>query len=422
MNVDRDDHSIPSLDLRKLKVVSALGRGAKGVVFLVQTESGELLALKAILRASIGKNNKANGHSNGSEYRRICFEQQVLRCFQHPLLPKLHGVVVTEKIVGYAIDYCPGRDLNSLRKKQTEKMFSDDPIRFYGAELVLALEYLHSSGIVYRDLKPENILIQENGHLMLVDFDLSTKLSAKTPEIRRIVKSLQKSDHIKKKKFPPFYRCCNSGISPEDSDNQAELGFNSVSQNHTSESDSDAKSNSFVGTEEYVAPEIILGKGHDFAVDWWCLGVVLYEMLYGRTPFRGADRKETFFRILTKSPELVGEKTALRDLIGKLLEKDPTQRISLEEIKGHPFFRRVDWSLILEIQRPPFVPVRPEAEDIEGNKGIEVEAFVQGIFETGEKEKGEENNLEKKNEESTNNGVWGEGLSHPTQADNILIF
>ncbi|KAF5936946.1 hypothetical protein HYC85_024452 [Camellia sinensis] len=92
--------------------------------------------------------------------------------------PTIGGVIATDKIVGYGIDYCPGRDLNSLRKKQTEKMFSDSIIRFYAAELVLALEYLYGLGVVYRDLKPESILVQESGHLMSVnvDFDLSAKL------------------------------------------------------------------------------------------------------------------------------------------------------------------------------------------------------------------------------------------------------
>lgn len=123
----RDDDT-PSLDLKKLKVMAPLGRGAKGVVFLVKTEDGDLLALKAILRSSIEK-KKIQSPSDGNEYRRICLEKEVLSSFHHPLLPKLHGVVVTDTIVGYAIDYCSGRDLNALRKKQIEKMFSDDIIR-----------------------------------------------------------------------------------------------------------------------------------------------------------------------------------------------------------------------------------------------------------------------------------------------------
>lgn len=126
-------HSVPDLDLDRLEIVSALGRGAKGVVFLARDEvKGDILALKVISRDSIEKkSNKAvnSSTSYGNEYRRVSFEQQVLRKLNHPLLPRLQGVLATDKVVGYAIDYCPGRDLNSLRRKQTEKMFSDDIIR-----------------------------------------------------------------------------------------------------------------------------------------------------------------------------------------------------------------------------------------------------------------------------------------------------
>ncbi|XP_059626255.1 serine/threonine-protein kinase OXI1-like [Cornus florida] len=420
--MDGGDNHI--LELGRLKVIAALGRGAKGVVFLVRGESrdSEFLALKAISKASIEKKKKMNQTTTtcDSEYKRICFEQQVLSRFQHPLLPRLRGVLATDHIIGYAIDYCPGRDLNYLRKKQTEKTFSDDTIRFYAAELVLALEYLHGLGIVYRDLKPENVMIQENGHLMLVDFDLSTKLSPKSPEnIVPVVTSVDKPAPMNKRPFKPFYRCCNSGILPEDSVSPPK----SVTHTVSSGSDSAAKSNSFVGTEEYVAPEIILGNGHDFGVDWWCLGVVLYEMLYGMTPFRGSNRKETFYRILTKSPELVGDPTPLRELIAKLLEKDPKQRISLEGIKGHDFFCGVDWDLILQIGRPPFIPVRVEDEDTEGNKEIDVESFVQGIFEPGRVEANSSRSLENKNnEKNTDNGVWIEGLDHPCKTDKFFVF
>ncbi|KAK4409160.1 Serine/threonine-protein kinase OXI1 [Sesamum angolense] len=419
---DQDDDML-YLDLKKLKVISPLGRGAKGVVFLVRTENGELLALKAILRSSIDKKKKAASSSHDcNEYRRICFERQVLASFHHPLLPKLHGVLITDKIVGYAIDYCSGRDLNSLRKKQTEKMFSDDIIRFYAAELVLALEYLHNSGIVYRDLKPENVMVQENGHLMLVDFDLSTKLPSKSPETRSV--SSETKPQIKpkkKKKFGFFFKRRDSGISPDDSVQREELESNSMS----SESDSVEKSNSFVGTEEYVGPEIILGDGHDFSVDWWCLGVMLYEMLYGTTPFRGANRKETFYRIITKAPDLTGEWTPLRDLIGKLLEKDPRKRISVREIRGHEFFRAVDWDTITEMPRPPFIPELTDVEGMEGNKEIDVESYVQRVFKVGEEGKVENNrksvtaNCE---ENRRNKDVWVN--NHPTQIqnDNFLIF
>ncbi|GLT64837.1 hypothetical protein SLA2020_373040 [Shorea laevis] len=411
-----DRHSAPAiLDLNRLNAVSALGRGAKGVVFLARDEEvGEALALKVILRDSTEKKSKEN--------KRVFFERQVLSSLNHPLLPRLRGVLVTEKVVGYAIDYCPGRNLHSLRKKQTEEMFSADIIRFYAAELVLALEYLHNSGIVYRDLKPDNIMIQENGHIMLVDFDLSAKLPPISPQSSPSPTSIaKKPKSASKKRNSPLSKWCNSGISPDDSD----LSIMPAQ----SESDSTKKSNSFVGTEEYVAPEVLLGKGHDFAVDWWSLGVVLYEMLYGRTPFRGSNRKETFYRILSKSPELVGEATSLRDLIRKLLEKDPKQRIALEEIKRHRFFRGIDWEMVLQMARPPYIPAESEdpitGEGIDGIRKIDVEFFVQDIFSKDDDDDNEnhdrENNNRSKNIEK---GAWVEGKKNPLsfESDKFSVF
>lgn len=243
---------------------------------------------------------------------------------------------------------------------------------------------------MYRDLKPENVMIQENGHIMLIDFDLSTKLSPKSSETRQVVvKSPPPPAEKTRKKLPSrWYMLCKSGISPEDSIHPYELGLSSASS--SSRSDSVEKSNSFVGTEEYVAPEVILGNGHDFSVDWWCLGVMLYEMLYGITPFKGSNRKETFYRIVSKEADLRGEPTALRDLIGKLLEKEPQQRISVEEIKGHEFFRGVDWEGIVQMARPPFIPLTVTATgDTDGNKQIDVESFVQDVFKvSGDEEVG----------------------------------
>lgn len=426
MNDVVNDRPIRSLDFSCLRIVSALGRGAKGVVFLVKdVESSESFALKVIWRDLIEKKSKElTNNDNGDKYRRISFEQRVLRNVEHPLLPRLRGVLSTDKFVGYAIDYCPGRDLHSLRKQQSEQMFSDDTIRFYAAELVLALEYLHNMGIVYRDLKPENIMIQENGHIMLVDFDLSTKLSPKTPQAspKTVLAANTRSGIKKRRSF--LSKFCSSGISLEDPVHSPRIGPDPPSR---SDSDSSEKSNSFVGTEEYVAPEIIEGKGHDFAVDWWSLGVVLHEMLYGATPFRGSNRKETFYRILCRPPDLVGEPTPLRNLIRRLLEKDPTKRIGVEEIKGHEFFKGVNWELLLKISRPPNIPARFEHENNEsdgrgrdGTKEIDVEKFVQGIFAGG-------GDAEQKNEvnDEMNKNRGGEKVNnqrHACEEDNFLVF
>ncbi|CAN1767777.1 Serine/threonine-protein kinase OXI1 [Linum perenne] len=106
----------------------------------------------------------------------------------------------------------------------------------------------------------------------------------------------------------------------------------------------------------------------------------MYEMLYGRTPFRGANRKDTFFRILTMSPDLAGEETPLRDLIRKLLAKDPKERIAVEEIKSHKFFEGLDWGSVVEVSRPPYIPAEDERGSL--NKSIDVEAFVERVFGT----------------------------------------
>ncbi|KAK9141357.1 hypothetical protein Scep_011038 [Stephania cephalantha] len=407
------DEAPPLMELRRLKALSLLGRGAKGVAFLVkddeESSSSEqgLLALKVISKAALiekkRKNNDSSSKRDNDPMKRIWFERDVLNLLDHPLLPKLRGVVVTGEIVCFAMDYCPGGNLNSLRKQQTEKMFSEDLIRFrfpatalfllrfYAAEIVLALEYLHGLGIVYRDLKPENILIQENGHLMVVDFDLSTN--------RRI----------------------SGGLIGE---SRTGIGVDELPKKPVSE-----RSNSFVGTEEYVSPEIISGTGHDSAVDRWGLGVVMYEMLYGRTPFRGTNRSETFYRILTKEPELVGDPTALRDLIRKLLEKDPAMRISMEEIKGHEFFKGLDWDSVVRISRPPYIPPPQmwEEEDVEGIKEIDVEEYVKEAWEgqngnCDDKIGGKSDHKKETQTQSYKKDVWREGLGNPIKTSDFSVF
>uniref|UniRef100_A0A453BRU0 non-specific serine/threonine protein kinase n=1 Tax=Aegilops tauschii subsp. strangulata TaxID=200361 RepID=A0A453BRU0_AEGTS len=165
-------------------------------------------------------------------------------------------------------DFCPGGELFAALDKQPLKIFREDSARFYAAEVVIGLEYLHCLGIIYRDLKPENILLQADGHVVLTDFDLSFLTSSKPHVIKH-------STSLKRRRSQEF-------MPP------------------SFVSDPSTPSNSFVGTEEYIAPEVITGAGHTSAIDWWALGILLYEMLYGRTPFRGKNRKKTFYNILHK--------------------------------------------------------------------------------------------------------------------------
>jgi len=304
---------------------------------------------------------------------------------------------------------------------------------------VLALEYLHNLGVVYRDLKPENIMIQQTGHIMLVDFDLSKKLNLKSPNSLSFNSSPgSNSPPIRRKRWLSKFYSSNFYVGKPKFESLSQIDINSVCKR--SESDSVEKSNSFVGTEDYVAPEVILGNGHDFGVDWWSYGVVLYELLYGTTPFSSTNRKETFHKILTMEVEQKGESTPLKDLIAKLLEKDPDRRIEVDEIKGHDFFKGVKWNTVLHIVRPPYIP-QNEVEDKPGFSRKDVESFVHGIFfprnknkgekeknnevkkeEGNEKEKEKEKKEENGNENDNNKNVWVEKLSQTQTKDEIFLI
>ncbi|THG12875.1 hypothetical protein TEA_015767 [Camellia sinensis var. sinensis] len=222
-------------------------------------------------------------------------------------------------------DFCPGGELFALLDKQPMKLFKEESARFYVAEVVVGLEYLHCLGIIYRDLKPENVLLQKDGHIVLTDFDLSFMTSCKPQIIKHPLPKKRRS----RSQPPPIF----------------------VAEPVT-------QSNSFVGTEEYIAPEIITGDGHSSAIDWWALGKHLVSL-------------------------------AGRQLIHALLNRDPVSRLGsssgANDIKQHPFFRGINWPLIRCMSPPPLdVPLQligkdPKAKDLlwedEGVPGHSMEFF-----------------------------------------------
>ncbi|XP_073065991.1 phototropin-2-like isoform X2 [Primulina eburnea] len=272
--------------------IRPLGSGDTGSVHLVElTGTGHLFAMKAMDKSVLLNRNKTPTH--------VC--------------------LIT--------DFCPGGEIFTLLDKQPLKIFKEESARFYAAEVVIALEYLHCLGIIYRDLKLENILLQKDGHVVLTDFDLSFKTACKPQVIKHLLPKKRRS----RSEPPPIFISEPSG-----------------------------QSNSFVGTEEYVAPEIVKGSGHGSAIDWWALGILLYEMLYGRTPFRGKNRQNTFANILRKGlafPSSIPVSLAARQLIHALLNRDPVGRLGssrgANEIKEHPFFQGINWPLIRSMKPPP---------------------------------------------------------------------
>ncbi|KAK3412880.1 phototropin-2 [Eucalyptus grandis] len=320
-----------TIGLQHFKPIRPLGCGDTGSVHLVELQdTGELFAMKAMEKSMMLNRNKVH---------RACIEREIISLMDHPFLPTLYSSFQTSTHVCLITDFCPGGELFALLDKQPMKIFTEDSARFYVAEVLVGLEYLHCLGIVYRDLKPENILLQKDGHVVLTDFDLSFLTSCK-PHI--IHHPPPKNRRRSRSQPPPMFVA------------------EPVSQ-----------SNSFVGTEEYIAPEIITGAGHSSAIDWWALGILLYEMLYGRTPFRGKNRQKTFANILHKDltfPSSIPVSLAARQLIYALLQRDPASRLGsnngANEIKQHPFFRGINWPLIRCMSPPPLeAPLQPIGKD-----------------------------------------------------------
>lgn len=239
-------------------------------------------------------------------------------------------------------------------------------------------------GIVYRDLKPENVLVRDEGHIMLSDFDLSLRCSVSP----KLVKS--SSVHVANNNGGGGGSSGGGGGGNNNPFLDNEFAVHGCIQpsnflprilpkkNRKSKSDfgplvggslpelmaepTNVRSMSFVGTHEYLAPEIIRGEGHGSAVDWWTFGIFLYELLHGTTPFKGSGNKATLFNVVgqpLKFPDTPSVSFMARDLIRGLLVKEPHKRIAYKrgatEIKQHPFFEGVNWALIRSAL-PPHIP------------------------------------------------------------------
>ncbi|XP_031270725.1 serine/threonine-protein kinase UCNL-like [Pistacia vera] len=376
-----------SLNFDNLKALKVLGKGAMGTVFLVHDTTTDPSARSPF---ALKVADKLSLHAKHDADRRARWEIRVLTRLSHPFLPKLIGSFETEDLLAWAVPYCPGGDLNVLRYRQNDRVFSPAVIRFYLSEIICALEYLHNMGIAYRDLKPENVLVQQSGHVTLTDFDLSRNLAKKTTVSTT---TFEKGSHkVPVPEIPKKHRRMLTRWIQALPDNKKGLKkaksarVSPVSRRKPS-FDNGERSNSFVGTEEYVSPEVVRGDGHEFAVDWWALGILTYEMLYGTTPFKGKNRKETFRNVLMKAPEFVGKRTDLMDLIEGLLEKDPMKRLGYQrgacEIKEHVFFKGVRWDLLTDVLRPPFIPSREDGELTEkvtgGSGGIDIREYFQNL-------------------------------------------
>ncbi|EMR11174.1 serine/threonine-protein kinase nrc-2 [Pneumocystis murina B123] len=302
--------------------IKLLGKGDVGKVYLVrEKKTRRLYAMKVLNKKEMIKRNKI---------KRVLTEQEILATSNHPFIVTLYHSFQSDKNLYFCMEYCMGGEFFRALQMRPGKCLSEDASRFYAAEVTAALEYLHLMGFIYRDLKPENILLHHSGHIMLSDFDLSKQSAPGGAPTMIVSKSVSGS-------FPAIdTRSCIA----------------------------DFRTNSFVGTEEYIAPEVIKGCGHTSAVDWWTLGILTFEMLFGVTPFKGKNRNITFTNILKNDvvfPEISYQQisSSCKSFIRKLLIKDENRRLGSKagasDIKLHPFFRNTQWAL-LRHTRPPIIP------------------------------------------------------------------
>lgn len=294
----------PKVGLDDFNFIAVLGRGNFGKVMLGRSHrTKQLCAVKILKKDMIIENGEIQSMQAEKEVFLIANREQ------HPFLTNLHCSFQTANRIYFVMEYVSGGD---LMWHVQQGNFSLRRAKFYAAEVLLALKYLHENGIVYRDLKLDNIMLSTEGHIKLADYGLC----------------------------------------------KPDMWYGKTT-------------NTFCGTPEFMAPEILKEQNYTRAVDWWAFGVLVYQMLLGKSPFRGDDEDEVFNAILTDEPlfpiQMASEAVGLLE---SLLEKNPQERLGsgardAEEIMEHPYFGNINFDDILNLRvPPPYIPEVKSEEDV----------------------------------------------------------
>lgn len=296
-----------ALKIEDFDLLKVVGKGSFGKVMQVmKKDTHRIYALKTIRKAHI---------ISRSEVAHTLAERSVLAQINNPFIVPLKFSFQSPEKLYLVLAFVNGGEL--FHHLQREQRFDINRSRFYTAELLCALECLHGFNVVYRDLKPENILLDYTGHIALCDFGL-----------------------------------CKLDMKDEDR-------TNSERKRHELFNGMLISTLAFCGTPEYLAPELLLGQGYNKTVDWWTLGVLLYEMLTGLPPYYDENTNEMYRKILSEplhfpGPEIVPP--AAKDLLTQLLDRRPEHRLGAKgasEIKAHPFFNSIDWRKLLQRKYDP---------------------------------------------------------------------
>ncbi|GAB2265364.1 hypothetical protein Dimus_000424 [Dionaea muscipula] len=318
--------------IEDFEIIKPISRGAYGRVFLAKKRAtGDLFAIKVLKKADMIRKNAVES---------ILAERNILITARNPFVVRFFYSFTCKENLYLVMEYLNGGDLFSLLRNLG--CLDEDMTRVYIAEVVLALEYLHSLNVIHRDLKPDNLLIGPDGHIKLTDFGLSK------------VGLINSTDDLS---GPPvsstaFLTDDKPDCTPPRSSRRVQRQKHSV-----------------VGTPDYLAPEILLGMGHSATADWWSVGVILFELLVGIPPFNAETPQQIFDNIMNRDipwPKIPDEMSyEAYDLIDKLLIENPVQRLGATgagEVKEHLFFKDINWDTLAR-QKAMFIPSAEGAYD-----------------------------------------------------------
>ncbi|TYI63989.1 hypothetical protein E1A91_D09G054900v1 [Gossypium mustelinum] len=315
--------------IEDFEIIKPISRGAFGRVFLARKRAtGDLFAIKVLKKADMIRKNAVES---------ILAERNILISVRNPFVVRFFYSFTCRENLYLVMEYLNGGDLYSLLRNLG--CLDEDMGRVYIAEVVLALEYLHSLNVIHRDLKPDNLLIGQDGHIKLTDFGLSK------------VGLINSTDDLSGPSFG------SRGLTEDDEPKEQISPKRERRQKH-----------SVVGTPDYLAPEILLGMGHGATADWWSVGIILFELLVGLPPFNAETPPLIFDNIMNRNipwPKVPEEMSyEAYDLIDKLLTENPVQRLGAtgaSEVKQHVFFKDINWSTLAR-QKAMFIP-STEAHD-----------------------------------------------------------